>query len=231
MRLDERLRLAYDLYRDCDLAADIGTDHAHLPIALLRAGKCRRMILTDISDGALNNARDNLIRAGMTDRAELRKGDGLAPIREACGMISVLGMGGRTIRGILEAGKDHLRSAPLLLSAHTDLLHVRRAVSEIGYHIDCETPCLAAGRYYLMIRALPGAEEMTESEFRTGKRLTASDRPVLAGYLQHQYAVQRAKIKGLRSAGTAEAELLQQAEADAAYYQEALRAIGETGMN
>ena len=114
MRLDERLGLAYDLYRDCDLAADIGTDHAHLPIALLRAGKCRRMILTDISDGALNNARDNLIRAGMTDRAELRKGDGLAPIREACGMISVLGMGGRTIRGILEAGKDHLRSAPLI---------------------------------------------------------------------------------------------------------------------
>ena len=226
MRLDERLGLAFDLYEACDLAADIGTDHAHLPIALLRAGKCRRMILTDISDGALDNARDNLVRAGMTDRAELRKGDGLAPVREACGMISILGMGGRTIRGILEAGKDRLRGAPLLLSAHTDLPHVRRAVSEIGYRIDREVPCLAAGRYYLMIRALPGAETMTDREIRLGKRLLASDSPALAGYLRHQHAVQEAKIKGLRSVETAEAELLRQAEEDAAYYQEALERIG-----
>ena len=170
MRLDERLSLAYDLYRECDLAADIGTDHAHLPIVLLRTGKCRRMILTDISDGALGNARDNLIRAGMTGRAELRKGDGLAPVREACGMISILGMGGRTIREILEAGQDRLQGAALLLSAHTDLPQVRRAVAGIGYHLESETPCLSAGRYYLMLRALPGKVEMTEREFRVGKR-------------------------------------------------------------
>ena len=53
----------------------------------------------------------------------------------------------------------------------------------------------------------------------------------LYGYKEFSLKRLIAKIKGLRSAGTAEAELLQQAEADAAYYQEALRAIGETGMN
>ena len=226
MHLDERLGLAFDLYEACDLAADIGTDHAYLPIALLRAGKCRRMILTDISDGALENARDHLSRAGMRDRAELRKGDGLAPVRETCGMISVLGMGGRTIRGILVAGKDHLCGASLLLSAHTDLAHVRRAVSEIGYHIDREVPCLAAGRYYLMIRALPGSEAMTEREIRLGKRLLISGSPALAGFLRHRHAVQLAKIKGLRSVETSDAELLRQAEEDAAYDQEALERIG-----
>ena len=39
--LDPRLSLAFDLYDPCDLAADIGTDHAHLPAALHR----RAMVL------------------------------------------------------------------------------------------------------------------------------------------------------------------------------------------
>ena len=36
--LDPRLSLAFDLYDSCRLAADIGTDHAHLPAALLQRG-------------------------------------------------------------------------------------------------------------------------------------------------------------------------------------------------
>ena len=39
--LDPRLSLAYDLYDSCELAADIGTDHAHLPAALLQRAVCR----------------------------------------------------------------------------------------------------------------------------------------------------------------------------------------------
>ena len=49
IRLDARLSLAYDLYDPCELAADIGTDHAHLPAALLQRGRCQHMILTDLS--------------------------------------------------------------------------------------------------------------------------------------------------------------------------------------
>lgn len=47
--LDERLSLACDLYPVCRLAADIGTDHARLPAALLQRGRCQHMVLTDIS--------------------------------------------------------------------------------------------------------------------------------------------------------------------------------------
>ena len=64
--LDPRLSLAFDLYDPCDLAADIGTDHAHLPAALLQRGRCRHMILTDISKSALENARMEMIRQAIT---------------------------------------------------------------------------------------------------------------------------------------------------------------------
>ena len=66
IQLDSRLSLAFELYDPCDLAADIGTDHAHLPAALLQRGRCQRMILTDISESALRNARDGMIRFGLT---------------------------------------------------------------------------------------------------------------------------------------------------------------------
>ena len=218
MHLDKRLSLAFELYDTCDLAADIGTDHAHLPIALLEAGKCRRMLLTEISEGAMSNARNNIIRARLTDRVAFLLGDGLEPVREPCGMISILGMGGKTIRGILEHGKDRLRGASLLLSAHTDLAHVRQAVMETGYRLVSETPCYAAGRYYLILKAEPGEEILTPQEIRVGKRLIQGRSPVLLSYLKHQQSVQQAKLKGLRSTVNTSPALLRQTETDVDYY-------------
>ena len=90
MILDPRLQLAYDLYDRCRVAADIGTDHAYLPIALLRGGKCGRMILTDISPGALQNARTHIREASLGDQALLLEGDGLGVLPEKCEMISLL---------------------------------------------------------------------------------------------------------------------------------------------
>ena len=214
MQLDPRLSLAFSLYDPCSVAADIGTDHAHLPVALLRAGRCRRMILTDVSPSALANARANVIRAGLEDRAVLRLGDGLAPLEEACGMISVLGMGGRTIRDILIRGEARLRGASLLLSAHTDLPLVRQAVLQVGYHLVSETPCLDAGRYYLLMKALPGAEELSPREIRLGKVLFRSDSPLLPSYLAHRCEVLQAKLRGLRQAACFPEEEAEELEED-----------------
>ena len=154
--LDPRLSLAFDLYDSCRLAADIGTDHAHLPAALLQRGRCQHMILTDISPSALENAKMEMIRLHLTDRVSLRLGDGLTPVSEPCEMISVMGMGGRTIRNILLSGRKKLQGASLLLSAHTDWHLIRAALQEIGYRLDREEPCLSGGRYYLVLLARPG---------------------------------------------------------------------------
>lgn len=198
--LDPRLSLAFDLYDSCDLAADIGTDHAHLPAALLQRGRVQHMILTDISESALANAREEILRLRLWDRVSLRLGDGLSPLREACGMISVMGMGGRTIREILLAGRSRLRGASLLLSAHTDWHLIRSAVQELGYHLDREEPCFAAGRYYLILVARPGAAEMSGRELRLGGPLLRSESPVLVPFLLRRREVLQARLRGLLSA-------------------------------
>ena len=214
MNLDPRLSLAFEMYPACELAADIGTDHAHLPAALLRSGKCGRMILTDISPDALQNARENIGRARLTERAEFRLGDGLSPLREACGAVSVLGMGGRTIREMLTAAPERLRGAVLLLSAHTDLHLVREAVRDIGYHLTAEEPCLDAGRFYLIMKAERGEENLTPREIRLGKCLFASASPVLRPWIAHRAEVLEAKAAGLRRADRPDAELLAETEED-----------------
>ncbi len=217
--LTPRLQLAFDLYKACGLAADVGTDHARLPAALLKSGRCARMILTDISASALSSARRTVDSAGLQDRAELRLGDGLGVLREDCGMISVLGMGGRTIYDILTLGKARLRGAELLLSAHSNLPHVRRALSEIGYHIQSETPCLDDGRFYLMIHALPGEEKLSAQEIRLGTKLFESSSPLLLPYLRHMREIQDFLLEGLIRSTHADPEAIRAVREDIAYYQ------------
>ena len=216
--LDARLSLAFDLYDPCELAADIGTDHARLPAALLQRGRCRHMILTDLSESALRNARNEMIRLRLTDRVTLRAGDGLSPLTEKCGMISVTGMGGRTVRNILLSGKDRLRGASLILSAHTDLPLIRDAVRLIGYHTEREEPCFCAGRYYLVLRARPGAKPVTSRELRLGGPLFDSGSDQLIPYLKRRREVLESSLKGLLSAREPDRALIGQVQEDIRAY-------------
>ncbi len=214
IRLDARLSLAYDLYDPCELAADIGTDHAHLPAALLQRGRCQHMILTDISESALRNARNEMIRFRLLDRVSLRAGDGLAPLEEPCGMISITGMGGRTVRDILLSGQEKLRGASLVLSAHTDLPLIREAVYRIGYHLDREEPCLCAGRYYLVMRARPGSRPVTPREIRLGGPLFDSASEQLIPYVKRRKEVLESSLRGLLCSEKPDPELIARVRED-----------------
>lgn len=217
--LDPRLSLAFDLYDPCDLAADIGTDHAHLPAALLQRGRCRHMILTDISKSALENARMEMIRLHLTNRVSLRLGDGLIPVSEECGVISIMGMGGRTIRDILLSGKDRLKKASLILSAHTDWHLIRAAIHEIGYYLDREEPCFSAGRYYLVLRARPGQKAMTDQEIRLGGPLFHSESEVLVPFLHRRKEVLEERLRGISFASSPDQSELLLLKSDLNFYE------------
>lgn len=200
--LDARLSLVFDLYPVCKLGADIGTDHGYLPCALLEAGKADHMILTDISASALSNATAETVRRRLSSRVTLLTGDGLSPIGEKCEVISITGMGGRTIRQILLQGREKLCGATLILSAHTDLPLLRSTLGEIGYSLRAEKICKAAGRFYLVLLATPGEERLTAQEIRLGSLLFESEDACLPQYLAHRKAVLSKKLKGLLSVCT-----------------------------
>lgn len=198
--LDERLSLAASLYTPCGLGADIGTDHALLPCSLLEQGVCERMILTDLSEKALDRARRQVVRRGLADRVSLRCGNGLSVLEEACGCISITGMGGRTIAAILEEGREKLRGAALVLCAHTEQDEVRRCLRRIGYRIAREEPCVCGGHAYVIWRAEPGAMTLTPLEEVLGRELFDADPERLIPYLNMRLTVIARRLEGLRSA-------------------------------
>ena len=223
IHLDDRLSLAYDLYDPCELAADIGTDHAHLPAALLQRGRCQHMILTDLSESALRNARNEMIRFRLMDRVSLRQGNGLSPLDEQCSMISITGMGGRTVRDVLLSGQEKLRGASLVLSGHTDLPLIREALSMIGYHTDREEPCFCAGRYYLVLRARPGARPVTPREIRLGGPLFHSASDQLIPYLKRKQEVLESGLRGLLRAASQDSRLIEQVREDIRCYDDFIK--------
>lgn len=223
INLDERLQLAYDLYEPCRCGADIGTDHGLLPCALLLGGKCDSIVMTDISEKALAHARAEVARRRLENRARLVCGDGLAALDVPCGCISVTGMGGRTVAQMLLAHPEKLRGAVLILSAHTDLPLVRAAVYNTGYHLTAEELCFAAGRYYTVFRAEPGAENVPAEEIRLGRLIFDSRSPHLPAFIRHRIRVLEEKLSGLEAAGTRDEAQIAEVREDLARYEEEYR--------
>ena len=103
MQLDERLRAIASFVPQGTVLADIGTDHAYLPIYLLEQKKITRAIATDVADGPLLVAKSSISAAGFQDLIQTRKGDGLSPLSaDEVDTITIAGMGGSTIAGIIE---------------------------------------------------------------------------------------------------------------------------------
>lgn len=135
--LDARLEAALHLIR-ARVHADIGSDHAHLPIRLIREGRAGRCTVVELNPGPLAVARRNVARARLEDHIEVRAGDGFAPILPGeVDSASVTGMGAGTIAGILRRAGARLPSA-LVLQPNDSPRPLRVWACENGYHLTHE---------------------------------------------------------------------------------------------
>ncbi|AWT34123.1 tRNA (adenine-N(1))-methyltransferase [Deinococcus arenae] len=144
--LDARLQAVLHLIQ-ADVHADIGSDHAHLPIRLAQLGRITRGVIVEVNPGPLEHARVNVARAGLTDRLEVRAGDGLAPL--APGEVqsaSMTGMGAQTMLGILTRTPDRVPDA-LVLQPNDSPEPLRRWAQARGYHVTAEVLTPGFWRY------------------------------------------------------------------------------------
>ncbi len=163
---DARLRLAASFVREGAVFADIGTDHAYLPIYLLERGRIPRAIAADIGEGPLARARAHLAAVGMSDRVRTVLTDGLRGLdREGLTDIAICGMGGELIAAIIEEA-SFLRdpAIQLILQPMSRAAVLRRYLAENGFAIREERLARAAGRVYACL-----------SVFYDGRRRTLSD--------------------------------------------------------
>lgn len=97
--------------------ADIGSDHAYLPVALMLKGKIEFAVAGEVVKGPFESAQKQVRKDGLEGRIIVRLANGLAAIEPSDGItaITIAGMGGALIRDILEAGKTRLTQKERLI--------------------------------------------------------------------------------------------------------------------
>ena len=91
--LSARLSCIADFIPDGAVVADIGTDHAYLPIYLALHNRCPRIYACDVRDGPLQKARDYIAQYGVQDQIEVLKSDGFLNVPDdySTAVIALLG--------------------------------------------------------------------------------------------------------------------------------------------
>lgn len=152
---DKRLLAVASLVRCGSVVADIGTDHAYLPVYLVQNGICPHAVAADLRQGPLDSARAHIAAAGLSAVIDARLGDGLAPIAPAeVDDIVIAGMGGDTVAAIL-AACDWVRDGRynLVLQPMTHPERVRAWLLQNGFSITAEAPVWEGRRFYHVMAA------------------------------------------------------------------------------
>ncbi|BBP53193.1 SAM-dependent methyltransferase [Pseudomonas sp. St386] len=133
--------------------ADIGSDHAYLPVALLRRGAIAMAVAGEVALTPFRAAERTVGENGLEQQISVRLANGLAAIEPEDGItaISLCGMGGETIRDILDSGKARLSGQErLILQPNGGEQPLRQWLMENDYRILCEE-VLRENRFYYEI--------------------------------------------------------------------------------
>ncbi|WP_445178052.1 tRNA (adenine(22)-N(1))-methyltransferase [Pseudomonas sp. McL0111] len=121
--------------------ADIGSDHGYLPVALMRRGAIAAAVAGEVAMTPFRAAERTVRDNDLEQHISVRLASGLAAIEPGDGItaISICGMGGETIRDILEHGKSRLSGHErLILQPNGGEQPLRKWLMENGYCILCE---------------------------------------------------------------------------------------------
>ena len=214
IRLDDRLRCAFDLLRGSAAVADIGSDHGKLTAALLLEGGCRRVIAGDISPDCLQKTREIIERYGLQDKAETRLGSGLSILSPGeCDATAILGMGGELMVEMLTDSKAVAEAMDkLVLQPMSGIEELRQWLYKNRWHVTADRLIPVGRRWYQLLsvqkgdRPDPWPEGFPTECWLVGYRSFADRESGLKPYCQEQ--LQKHRERWEKAAGTAGEEKL-----------------------
>jgi len=188
MAVSKRLQAMLNFVGQANVLADIGTDHAYLPIEACLADICHRAIACDLNKGPLETADANINAAGLTHRIETRLGNGLAPLNiNEADVITISGMGSHVMWNILQTHPEIAKSTKYLIlqPQHDYLENFRKNLHATGYEIFNEALVYEDSRFYVIMQVSHTGRifAWTPHEYFLGKFLTNS--PFFPKYVEY----------------------------------------------
>lgn len=190
--------------------ADIGTDHAYIPIYLAQSGKIPEAVAMDINQGPLERAAENIRMHGLEDKVKTRLSDGFSTLEKGEADSAVIaGMGGGLMTRILKEGESLVRTLKeCILQPQSEIEKVRAFLLEEGFLFIREDMVEEDGKYYPMMKTVPpgsgmekasaAAEIWDETELRYGRYLLQEKNPVLRQFLKREIRIKRQILDGLQ---------------------------------
>lgn len=141
--LSKRLETVGRFVPEAARLADIGSDHAYLPVALMLKGKIDFALAGEVVKGPFESAKRQVMKNRLSERIEVRLANGLDAIEkdDQISAITIAGMGGSLIRDILESGRQNQRLSGeerLILQPNIGEKTLRTWLKENNYQIIAE---------------------------------------------------------------------------------------------
>lgn len=189
--LSHRLQVVADLVPQGARLADIGSDHAYLPAALLLNDRIEFAVAGEVVKGPFENAKHEVNRHGLADRLIPRLADGLAAIEPAdqIDTITICGMGGTLIKQIIAAHLDKLVGVKrLILQPNIGEPGLRAWLAAHHFEIMYETLVAEDDQIYEIIVAEPTLLPVryNERELMFGPELIMHGGPVFTAKWQSE---------------------------------------------
>lgn len=183
--------------------ADIGTDHAYVPVYLILNDIADKAIAMDINEGPLTRADENIKKFSLSNRIKTRLSDGLKELENnEADTVVIAGMGGILINTILNHDKDRLSSVKnYILQPMTAVEETRKYLADNGFEIVDEALAKEDEKIYTVINATPGAMKIdNEVNYYIGECLIRKRDKILPEYIKGKIYEYEKAVSSMKNA-------------------------------
>lgn len=201
MNLTPRLLKIASLVPHNSVLADVGTDHAYVPVYCILNGICKRAFAMDINEGPLNNAEETVNHYGVSDKVELRLSDGLDKLgADEADTVVIAGMGGLLIKSILE--KANLKCGTTLI---LQPMLAQRELREYLYSNDIEITDEYLAKednkiYNIFVAKVGSKYQCSSDDVLVGRNVSKNSPELFEFYKGKEINVRKKILGGLSSA-------------------------------
>lgn len=209
VELTPRLKKIAELIPKGTFLADVGTDHAYLPVYSVLNGIAKGAAAMDINPGPLKRAEQSVNKYNLQSEIQLRLSDGISALKKGeADVIVIAGMGGLLIKSILEAGKEKIGKGTLLiLQPMIAVKELRGYLYNSGFCIDDEYLACEGSKYYNILKVRRSDNcSFNEKDIVIGRNLSTNSPECFEKYAEHKIKVYKKIISGLEGAVSADKE-------------------------
>lgn len=233
MRLTNRLATVASKVPCGVKVADIGTDHAYIPVFLVKNNISNNVIASDVKKGPLDIAKKCILQNNMSEYIQTRLGYGLSVLKPyEVDTVIIAGMGGMLIRDILDQSKEicnTIKTFILQPMIAQDIL--REWLNSNNYKIIDETLAKEGNKMYTILVVQHGYESIENKiYFDIGKKLIENKDPLLKEYIKKKIIQTKRILNSLKGQTTCNSQKKRlEVESKLDEYYELLKNISKEG--